>query len=140
MTYTNKILLYYFDQFINVTAEERHLVETDSTTSLFYIYRYDITTGTFTVPPGGDGFYYFSVYLRFYGDQSAGFEVEINGELLCTVAPDLTETDALDLYLASCSSVAYAAEGIYIRMYLEISIQYLVHTTFKYFLNYCFYM
>ena len=26
------------------------------------VYRYNSTTGTFTVPPGGDGFYYFSVY------------------------------------------------------------------------------
>ena len=29
---------------------------------LFIVYRYDSTTGTFTVPSGGDGFYYFSVY------------------------------------------------------------------------------
>ena len=30
--------------------------------SLFIVYRYYNTTGTFTVPSGGDGFYYFSVY------------------------------------------------------------------------------
>ena len=34
----------------------------DSIASLFIVYRYDSTTGTFTVPPGGDGFYYFYVY------------------------------------------------------------------------------
>ena len=38
------------------------LVEMDSTTSLFIVYRYDSTIGSFTVPPGGDAFYYFSVY------------------------------------------------------------------------------
>ena len=97
-------------------------METDSTTSLFYIYRYDSTTGTFIVPPGGDGFYYFSTYLRFYGGEIAGFDVKVNGELLCTAAPDLAGSPSTDLYLASCSGVAYAAEGIYIRMYLEISI------------------
>ena len=37
-------------------------VEMNSITSLYIVYRYDNTTGSFTVPPGGDGFYYFSVY------------------------------------------------------------------------------
>ena len=49
-----------------MTAQPEHsqcpLLEMDSITSLFIVYRYDSTTGTFTVPPGGDGFYYFSVY------------------------------------------------------------------------------
>ena len=34
----------------------------DIITSLFTVYRYDNTVETFTVPPGGDGYYYFSVY------------------------------------------------------------------------------
>ena len=38
------------------------LFEMDAITSLFIVYRYDSKTGTFTVPSGGDGFYYFSVY------------------------------------------------------------------------------
>ena len=49
-----------------MTAQPEHsqcpLVEMDIITSLFIVYRYDGTIGTFTVPPGGDGFYYFSVY------------------------------------------------------------------------------
>ena len=53
--------------FTNTTAQPEHsqcpLMETDSITSLFIIYRYDSTTGTFTAPPSGDGFYYFSFLL-----------------------------------------------------------------------------
>ena len=39
------------------------LVEMDSINSLFIVYRYDSSTGTFTVPPGGGGFYYFAAYF-----------------------------------------------------------------------------
>ena len=50
-----------------MTAQPEHLqcplVEMDSITSLFIVYRYDSTTRTFTVLFGGDGFYYFSVYF-----------------------------------------------------------------------------
>ena len=74
--------------------------------------RYDSTTGTFTVPPGGDGFYYFSLYLFVNGDESAYFDVEINGEQLCEAASDLTESPASDEAITSCSGVAYAVQGI----------------------------
>ena len=68
-------------------------------------YRYDSTTGTFTVPPGGDGYYYFSVYLRVNGDEAGTFDVEINGELLCTAYSDLTESSSTDDQITSCSGV-----------------------------------
>ena len=48
------------------------------------IHRYDSTTGTFTVPPGGDGFYYFSTYLLVVGGEWGDFEIQINGEMLCS--------------------------------------------------------
>ena len=53
-------------------------------------YRYNSTTGTFTVPPGGEGLYYLSVYLRVYGDIAAYFNIELNGELICTASSELT--------------------------------------------------
>ena len=52
--------------FADTTAQPEHsqcpLVEMNTTTSLFIVCRYDSTTGTFTVPPGGDEYDYFSVY------------------------------------------------------------------------------
>ena len=55
-----------FIVYIYMTAEPEHsqcaLVEMDNITFLFIVYRYDSATGTFTVPPGGDGYYNFSVY------------------------------------------------------------------------------
>ena len=51
----------------------------DYITSLFIAYRYDSTTGTFTVPSSGDGFYYFSAFLTADGDEYVYFDVELNG-------------------------------------------------------------
>ena len=111
-----KLKTNYVEQFINKTAEPEHspcpLVETGCITSLFIVYRYDSTTGSFTVPPGGDGFYYFSAYLRADGDKSAVFDIEVNGELVCSPYSDLTESSALDTESTSCSGVTYAVEGI----------------------------
>ena len=64
------------------------------------------------MPPGGDGFYYFSVYLCAYGLDHVYFDVELNEERICTVRSDLTETPGTDSAITSCSGVTYAAEGI----------------------------
>ena len=81
-------------------------------TSPFIVYRYDSTTGTFTVPSGGDGLYYFSVYLRVLGDESAAFDIEVNGEVVCEALSDLTESSSSDSEITSCSGVANVVEGI----------------------------
>ena len=47
-------------------------------------FRYDNTTGMFTVPPGGEGYYYFSTYLFVVLGEWGRFGIQINGELLCT--------------------------------------------------------
>ena len=75
-------------------------------------FRYDSSTGTFTVPPGGDGFYYFSSFLTAHGDESGTFDVELNGELTCTVYNDFTESPSSDYEITTCNGVAYAVEGI----------------------------
>ena len=86
----------------------------DIITSLFIVYSYDSTNGTFTVPSGGDGFYYFSVYLRVHGDISLIFDVEINGDRICTIYSDLTESPGSDSEITLCSGVANVVEGIII--------------------------
>ena len=63
------------------------------------------------MPPGGDGFYYFSVFLTAAGDESAYFDVELNGELICTVYSDLTQSPSTDSEMAFCNGVTYATEG-----------------------------
>ena len=85
----------------------------DSITSLFIVYRYESTTGTFTVPPGGDGYYYFSVYLLVPTFEQAWFDIEINGEVLCTAFGD--NDDILDYGQATCSAATYATEGLQIN-------------------------
>ena len=47
------------------------------------INRFDSTIGVFTVPPAGDGFYYFSTYLLVEIDEWAQFEIQVNGEIVC---------------------------------------------------------
>ena len=78
---------------------------------LFIVYRYDSITGTFTVPSGGDGFYYFSSFLTADGGESGYFNVELNGDLICTLTNDLTTSSTTDSEATSCSGVAYVTEG-----------------------------
>ena len=63
------------------------------------------------MPPGGDGFYYFSVYLTTNSDESASFDLEINGELLCSAIGELTQMESTDEIVASCHGIAHIVEG-----------------------------
>ena len=54
--------------------------------------RYKSATGTFTVPPGGDGIYYYSVYLLVQDDEYSSFDIELNGDFLCTAYNDQQDT------------------------------------------------
>ena len=85
-------------------------METDTVISLLIVYRYDGTTGTFTVPSGGDGFYYFSTYLLVMADEWAGFDIEINGSSICRAYTEHQDTPN-DEGPALCSGVTYATEG-----------------------------
>ena len=64
------------------------------------------------MPSGGDGYYYFSAFLTVDGGKFGYFDVEVNGELVCTVDADVTESPTTDEEISSCSGVTYAVEGI----------------------------
>ena len=87
------------------------LVENDTITSLFVVYRYDSTTGIFTVPPGGDGFYYFSAYFVVYFYEYAFIDIQLNGQTLCTAFTD--QEEPADPGQSACSAATNAIEGFY---------------------------
>ena len=93
----------------------------DYITSLFVVYRYDSTTGAFTVPPGGDGYYYFSVYLLVDSDEFGRFNIELNGETMCTAQTDQTDTP-INEGQATCSAASYASEGCKIHLFSVFSL------------------
>ena len=63
------------------------------------------------MPPGGDGFYYFSAYFTVYEYKVAYFDIEINLEDLCTAHGETDSSTFDDPVHTSCSAVTYAAEG-----------------------------
>ena len=65
----------------------------------------------FTVPPGGDGIYYFSTYVLVDEGEIAGFDVELNGDVICTTYPDHGNSGDLDYAPGSCSAVVDIIAG-----------------------------
>ena len=63
------------------------------------------------MPPGGDGYYYFSVYFVVTNDEWGLFNIEINGEILCTAYAEQQSTP-LDPGQAACNAATYATEGM----------------------------
>ena len=80
---------------------------------LVIIYRYNYTTGTFTVPSGGDRYHYSSALLTVNVGEFGYFHVLANGDLICTVLSDVTLTHEFDSELICCDGVTYAVEGIH---------------------------
>ena len=77
--------------------------------SLFH--RYDSSSGTFIVPAGGDGYYYFSIYLIVYYYEFGYFDVQLHGETICTAFADRENSIYVDRGRTSCSAATFAAEG-----------------------------
>ena len=77
----------------------------------FHVFRYDSTSGTFTVPVGGDGYYYFSTYFTVWYFEFALFDIQINGETICTARADRSATTFTDDGHTSCSAATFATEG-----------------------------
>ena len=62
------------------------------------------------MPPGGDGFYYFSTYLLVVSGEYGRFEIELNGDTVCLAYAEQRELTNDDIG-TSCSGIAYANEG-----------------------------
>ena len=88
------------------------LVEMESTTSLpiLFISSYNSTTGTFTVSPGGDGVYYFSVYLTVEPAEWARFDIHFNEDFICSTYPNHSNLES-GYVPGSCSPVVNAVAG-----------------------------
>ena len=69
---------------------------------------YDETTGLYTVPPGGDGLYYFYTHLQFLPDEYSNFIIRLNGDDLCDVFED---NDNGDYGMSSCGAAVVLEEG-----------------------------
>ena len=76
------------------------------------------------MPPGGEGFYYFSTYMRTLGGEFANFDIEINGELICSVTADIQGSSSTDREITSCSGVTYATEGFLFTYLFDWRLQY----------------
>ena len=72
--------------------------------------RYDSSTGTFTVPPGGDGYYYLTTYLTIQDGEYGAFDIRFNGEMVCLALATQIGTTT-DEITTSCSAVVYGTEG-----------------------------
>ena len=82
---------------------------------------YDISNGVFTVPPGGNGVYYFSIYIYVDDGEWAGFEMRLNDDDICTTWPDHYNNGDRDRAPGSCSAVVEVVAGnMYLNCIMEI--------------------
>ena len=63
------------------------------------------------MPPGGDGVYYFSVYLRVDAGELGRFDMRLNDDIICTTYPDHDDSAELDYASGSCSVVVNLIAG-----------------------------
>ena len=75
-------------------------------------FSYNNATGEFTVPPGGDGLYFF--YINFFADDAdiTNFIVRLNGVRdLCYARADMNNVAVSDNGAPSCGAVATVSAG-----------------------------
>ncbi len=68
-------------------------------------------TGKFTVPPGGAGMYYFSVYLSVDDGEFAWVDITVNGDTMCRSNGDNAQGSSSDYAQSTCSGLAKLIEG-----------------------------
>ena len=65
----------------------------------------------FTVPPGGDGVYYFSMYFMVDSGEYGRFDMFLNDDVICSTHPDHSDNGAGDDAPGSCSAVVDVVAG-----------------------------
>ena len=73
----------------------------------------------FTVPSGGDGFYYFSVFLVVINGEYGRFDIQINGETFCSPYTDQQGSPG-DPGQAACGATTYASAGSLVLNYIYL--------------------
>ncbi len=77
----------------------------------WFSFRYDTSSGIFTVPQGGEGLYYFSTYLLLENGESGCFDIRVNGVVLCSACGDEDTNTGDDNSQATCSGITHLQEG-----------------------------
>ena len=62
------------------------------------------------MPPGGDGFYYLTMYLLVQDGEIGSFDIRFNGEMVCYAHATQFGTTT-DEITTSCSAIVYGTEG-----------------------------
>ena len=65
----------------------------------------------FTVPPGGDGVYYFSTYLLAQNAEYGRFDMRLNDDIICTAFADHYTSGDSDYAQGACSAIVDAIAG-----------------------------
>ena len=71
------------------------------------------------MPPGGDGFFYFSTYLVVPGGEDNVFAIQIDNNILCIAYTD--EDDNPFQRQSGCNAVTFATEGTMLCHYFKLN-------------------
>ena len=72
------------------------------------------------MPPGGDGVYYFSLYVLVQTGEFAGIDMTLNDDIICSIEPDHSAAGS-DYAQGSCSAIINVAAGdIYLFTFNKI--------------------
>ena len=84
------------------------------TSLIYYLFRYNSTTGEFTVPFDGAGLYFFYISFRLDSQESASLSITKNGGEACRAGTDF-DNAGNDGGMISCGTIQLVAEGSDLR-------------------------
>ena len=62
------------------------------------------------MPPGGDGVYYFSMYLLIQDGEWSRYDIRLNDDVICSIFPDHS-ANGEDVAPVSCTAVVNVVAG-----------------------------